>query len=125
MTPLHTAACQGESDIARQLILKGASVFERDEEMSTPLHETATVGDTKTAKIIFDACKGDVSQIVRVEFSTCIIPFPNSDTFLHPWETRLLKTLWEKEKLVVMSKFSFFPQCFLTVWITLFHFREI
>ena len=68
MTPLHTAACQGESDIARQLILKGASVFERDEEMSTPLHEAATVGDTKTAKIIFDACKDDVLQTVRVVF---------------------------------------------------------
>ena len=34
-------------------------------------------------------------------------PFPHNDTFWHPWETNLLKTLWEKEKLLVMSNFSF------------------
>ena len=34
-------------------------------------------------------------------------PFPHNDTFWRPWETRLLKTLWEKEKLLVMSNFSF------------------
>ena len=33
--------------------------------------------------------------------------FPHNDTFWHPWETRLLKTLWEKEKLLVTSNFSF------------------
>ena len=34
-------------------------------------------------------------------------PFPHNDTFWRPWETSLLKTLWEKEKLLVMSNFSF------------------
>ena len=34
-------------------------------------------------------------------------PFPHNDTFWHPWETNLLKTLWEKEKLLVTSNFSF------------------
>ena len=34
-------------------------------------------------------------------------PFPHNDTFRRPWETSLLKTLWEKEKLLVMSNFSF------------------
>ena len=33
-------------------------------------------------------------------------PFPH-DTFWGPWETGLLKTLWEKEKLLVMSNFYF------------------
>ena len=33
-------------------------------------------------------------------------PFPHN-TFWHPWETSLLKTLWEKEKLLVTSNFSF------------------
>ena len=33
--------------------------------------------------------------------------FPHNDTFWHPWKTSLLKTLWEKEKLLVMSNFSF------------------
>ena len=34
-------------------------------------------------------------------------PFPHNDTFWHPWQTSLLKTLWEKEKLLVTSNFSF------------------
>ena len=34
-------------------------------------------------------------------------PFPHNDTFWHHWETSLLKTLWEKEKLLVASNFSF------------------
>ena len=37
----------------------------------------------------------------------CINPFPHNDTFWRPWETSLLKTLWEKEKLLVTSNFSF------------------
>ena len=34
-------------------------------------------------------------------------PFPHNDNFWHLWETSLLKTLWEKEKLLVTSNFSF------------------
>ena len=34
-------------------------------------------------------------------------PFPHNDSFWHPWKTSLLKTLWEKEKLLVTSNFSF------------------
>ena len=34
-------------------------------------------------------------------------PFPHKDTFLRPWETSLLNTLWVKEKLLVTSNFSF------------------
>ena len=34
-------------------------------------------------------------------------PFPHNGTFWCLWETSLLKTLWEKEKLLVMSNFSF------------------
>ena len=40
-------------------------------------------------------------------FSYIINPFPHNDTFWLPWETSLLKTLWEKEKLLVTSNFSF------------------
>ena len=36
-----------------------------------------------------------------------INPFPHSDTFWLHWETSILKTLWEKEKLLVTSNFSF------------------
>ena len=34
-------------------------------------------------------------------------PFPHNDAFWCPWETSLLKRLWEKEKLLVTSNFSF------------------
>ena len=34
-------------------------------------------------------------------------PFPHNNTFWCPWETSLLKTLWEKEKLLIASNFSF------------------
>ena len=36
-----------------------------------------------------------------------------------------LKTLWEKEKLLVTSYFSFFPQRFLTIWRTICRFHQI
>ena len=36
-----------------------------------------------------------------------INPFPNKPWFLSVCRTRLLKTLWEKEKLLVTSNFSF------------------
>ena len=34
-------------------------------------------------------------------------PFPHNDIFWRPWETSLLKTLLEKEKLLITSNFSF------------------
>ena len=34
-------------------------------------------------------------------------PFPHNNTFWGLWETSLLKTLWEKEKLLITSNFSF------------------
>ena len=37
----------------------------------------------------------------------CLNTFPHNDTFWWPLETSLLKTLWEKEKLLVTSNFSF------------------
>ena len=40
-------------------------------------------------------------------FCMCINPFPNKPWFLRVCRTSLLKTLWEKEKLLVTSNFSF------------------
>ena len=39
-------------------------------------------------------------------------PFPNKPWFLRVCSTSLLKTLWEKEKLLVTSNFSFFHTVF-------------
>ena len=42
-----------------------------------------------------------------LEGEFCLNPFPNKHWFLHDCSTSLLKTLWEKEKLLVTSNFSF------------------
>ena len=52
-------------------------------------------------------------------------PFPNNPWFLRVCSTSLLKTLWEKEKLLVTSKFLLFPKCFLTFSRTFCNFRYI
>ena len=67
---------------------------------------------------VFENIDADLSCIL---FNT----FPNKPCFLHVCSTSLLKTLREKKKLLVTSNFSFFPQCFLPVWITFCHFRQI
>ena len=56
---------------------------------------------------------------------TCINSFPHNDTFWRQWETSLLKTLWEKEKLLVTSNFSFSHNVFYHFWRTFCHFRQI
>ena len=43
----------------------------------------------------------------------CISVAPNNLAFLRPWTGRLLKTSREKEKILVISNFSFSPQCLL------------
>ena len=47
-----------------------------------------------------------------------LTPFPNKPWFLHVCHTSLLKTLWEKEKLLVTSNFSFFHN-------VSYHFHEL
>ena len=39
-------------------------------------------------------------------------PFPNKPWFLRVCSTSLLKTMWEKEKLLVTSNFSYSPSVF-------------
>ena len=43
-----------------------------------------------------------------------INPFPNKPLVLRVCGRSLLKTLWEKEKLLVNEQFLLFPQCFLS-----------
>ena len=52
-------------------------------------------------------------------------PFPKKPWFLHVYSTSLLKTLREKEKLLLTSNFSFSPKCFLPCLITFCHFLQI
>ena len=43
---------------------------------------------------------------------TSLNPFPNKPLFLPVCNTSLLKTIWEKEKLVITSNFCFFQSIF-------------
>ena len=45
----------------------------------------------------------------------CFNPFPNKPWYLRVCSTSLLKTLWEKEKLLVTSKNSPFPTVFTNI----------
>ena len=50
-------------------------------------------------------------------------PFPNKPWFSHVCWKSLLKTLWEKKKLLVTSNF-FFSQCFLPILRTFCNFHQ-
>ena len=50
------------------------------------------------------------------ELNVFSLTHSHNDTFWHPWETSLLKTLWEKEKLLATSNFSFSPSVFCPFW---------
>ena len=53
-----------------------------------------------------------------------INPFPHNDTFWRPLETSLLKTLWEQEKLLVMSNFFFSHSVFYQFeWLSAIFFK--
>ena len=51
--------------------------------------------------------------------------FPNKPWFLRVCSKSLLKTLWEKKKLLVASNFFFFPPCFLPVLRAFCFFHQI
>ena len=54
----------------------------------------------------------------------CYSPLPNKSWFLHVCSRSVLKTLWEKEKLLEMSNFLY-PRCFLPIYITFCHCDQI
>ena len=57
---------------------------------------------------IFSASKSGIMwQWVKHSFVTYSNSFPNKPWFLRVCSTSYLKTLWENEKLLVMSNFSF------------------
>ena len=69
---------------------------------------------------VWKSLKSVVWEVVKlVQFKdTCIWknefvfnPFPNKPWFLHVCSSSLLKTLWENEKLLITSNFSFSPLC--------------
>ena len=57
-----------------------------------------------------------IANYLRNDSFDFINPFPHNNTFWRPWETSLLETLWEKEKLLVTSNFSFTLIVFYQFW---------
>ena len=56
---------------------------------------------------------GNINELMlKTEFNS----FPNKLCFLQVWSTNHLKTLWEKEKLLVTSNFSFSHIVFYPFW---------
>ena len=68
--------------------------------------------------------QGTVLHIILLEIRLSqflakgVYSLPNKPWFLHVCSICLLKTRWEKEKLLITSNFSF-SQCFLPIWKTL------
>ena len=59
-----------------------------------------------TLFLLFPQC------FLTIQTTPSVNPFQNKPWFLHASSTSLLKTLWEKEKLLVTSNLSF-SRCFL------------
>ena len=51
--------------------------------------------------------RAQTMELVTRNDETLLNAFPNKPWFLRVCSTTLLKTLWEKEKLLIMSNFSF------------------
>ena len=92
--------------IASSLVLKNFINFHTD--VDQKLYKV------KTHQICYLCCKmDDLSPLNNgyfyAYFSYFFLfnPFPNKPWFLHVFRIDLLKTLWEKEKLLVSSNFSF------------------
>ena len=58
-------------------------------------------------ELVFEAVKIGVDEGENASYLYLFNPFPNKPWFLRVCSTSLLKTLREKEKLLVMSNFSF------------------
>ena len=64
--------------------------------------------------LFLNRCKINMIKLNNVH-EVCINPFPNKPWFLRVCSTSLLKTQWEKEKLLVTSNFSFSHSVFYPV----------
>ena len=83
----------GNSDLTIQLTKKTCKT-----------NKNATIIDIYTKPLNENT---NIIQGDEAEFAIKINPFPNKPWFLRVCSTSLLKTLWEKEKLLVTSNFSF------------------
>ena len=103
--------CQLSECLSKDMVVFETSVYLREEHFSIP---EATIKKAITNTQIGYKCqpteclsKNMVSFAASVyQDQTALNPFPNKPWFLHVCSTSLLKTLQEKEKLLVTSNFS-------------------
>ena len=72
--------------------------------MLTEIFKAAESFATRMGKMPLALLRSEYSLVSRKE---AFNPFPSKPWFLRVCSIRLLKTLWEKEKLLVTSNFSF------------------
>ena len=77
-----------------------------------------------TIYLFFEECRSR-SACKYVKSRAQFHPFPNKPWFLRVCSTSLLKTQWEKEKLLIMSNFSFSHSVFYPFGWTYCHFHQI
>ena len=66
---------------------------------------------TRSEFVVSRFCKDGQVFVFIVKYR--VNSFPRNPNFKRTQQGSCLKTLWEKEKMLVISIFSFFPQCFL------------
>ena len=72
--------------------------------------------------IIYDysMCIYDVTKVSHI-----LNPFPHNDIFLTPLGNKPFENTVGKGEIARNEQILLFPQCFLPVWITFCHFRQI
>ena len=80
---------------------------------------------TVFSKVILQTRKNQGLLGKGLNDSSCLNPFPNKPWFLWIYSTSLLKTLWEKEKMLVTSIFSFSHSVFYSIRKINHHFSNI
>ena len=72
-----------------------------------------------------EIAKFAIQLILNFSLANTFNPFPHNDTFLMPLGNKPFETTVGKGEIARNEQFLLFPHCFLPVWITFCHFRQI
>ena len=98
--------------------MEGPSVSESDSHSKVMVQDDKMISDSDSDEPLDEDAVEDSGQSGMKGQSHTLNPFPKKPWCLGVFRTSLLKTLWEKEKLLVMSNFPFSQQCFIPIWRT-------
>ena len=97
-------------------------VFIYSEEEGFWKHREKSENAGKPTFCLFPLCRAKSLHLSPIFCHGFINPFPKKPWFLRVCSTSLLKTLWEKEKLLITSNFSFSHSVFSHFWQNFCHF---